>query len=148
MKKYIILFGLGAFGYGLIEVCWRGHSHWSMMLAGGIIFIIFALIDQKLHGVNILYKCVLGSITVTLIELVFGSVFNLMLGMRVWDYSNIPLNLFGQICLLFSVLWGFLSFIAIPFAGMVTRRLSDQNESKPFEGRNTYELSAQSLGRD
>jgi hypothetical protein len=148
MKKLIVLFGIGAFGYGLIEVCWRGYSHWSMMLAGGIIFVIFSFIDQKFSKLHILYKCILGSLTVTLTELVFGSVFNLMLGMKVWDYSKIPLNLSGQICLLFSVLWGFLSFIAIPFAGAASKRLSAKNQYKPYEGSNVYGLSAQGLGRD
>ncbi len=148
MKNFIVLFGLGAFGYGLIEVCWRGYSHWSMMIAGGIIFILFALIDQKLAGVHLLYKCILGSLAVTLLELVFGCIFNLAFGMKVWDYSKIPLNLFGQVCLLFSVLWGFLSFIAIPAAGVLFRKLSHQRYLKPSEGRKAYELFAQGLGRD
>ena len=148
MKKFIILFGLGAFGYGLIEVCWRGYSHWTMLIAGGIIFSAFALIDQRLPKMNILYKSIFGSLAVTLIELIFGSLFNLGLGMAVWDYSKIPLNFLGQICLLFSVLWGFLSFVAVPFAGMVLRKLDGQPVFKNYEGRKPYELSAQSLGRD
>lgn len=129
MKNYFIIFGLGAFAYGLLEVIWRGYSHWSMMIAGGICFIAFSIISEKLKGVRLLYKCILGSLTVTFVELIFGSVFNLMLKMEVWDYSNIPLNLFGQICLLFSVLWGFLSLIAVPASGAVVRKLGRKEKS-------------------
>ena len=35
------------------------------------------------------------------------------LGLNIWDYSNMPLNLWGQICLPFSCLWFFLSAVAI-----------------------------------
>lgn len=124
MKNYFILFGIGAFAYGLLEVIWRGHSHWSMMIAGGLSFVAFAVISKKLRGFPFLYKCILGSLTVTALELVFGVIFNIILGQKVWDYSNIPLNLFGQICLLFSVLWGFLCIAAIPFSEYVLNLLN------------------------
>lgn len=140
MKNYFIMFGLGAFAYGLLEVIWRGYSHWSMMIAGGLCFIVFSVISQRLRDVHLLYKCILGSLTVTSVELIFGSIFNLTLHMEVWDYSNIPLNLYGQVCLLFSVLWGFLSIVAIPAAGAVMRKLSLAERST------AYELSAQGLG--
>ena len=126
MKNYLVLFGLGAFSYGLLEVIWRGNSHWSMMLAGGICFTAFSFISERLKSVPLLYKCILGSLTITLTELIFGLVFNVGLGLAVWDYSNIPLNLFGQICLLFSVLWGFLSAFAIPFSGIVIKTLKQK----------------------
>lgn len=145
MKKYFIMFWLGAFSYGLIEIIWRGRSHWSMMLAGGICFIVFALIGSYFRALPLLYKCILGSLAVTATELVFGGIFNLWLELRVWDYSNIPLNFKGQICLLYSVLWGYLSAVAIPFASLVLRRLADANSDFLEESFN-YELSAQSLG--
>lgn len=40
------------------------------------------------------YICSLGQ------ELVFGSV--------AWDYSNVPLNINGRVCLLYSIFWGIL----------------------------------------
>ena len=139
------MFWLGAFSYGLVEIIWRGYSHWSMMLAGGICFITFALIGRCFEALPLLYKCILGSLAVTLTELVFGGIFNLWLGLGVWDYSNIPLNFKGQICLLYSVLWGYLSVVAIPFSGLVLRILC--NDKSDFaEGNPNYELSAQSLG--
>lgn len=42
---------------------------------------------------------------ITGIELIFGIAFNIILKEQVWDYSNMPLNLFGQICIPFSIAW-------------------------------------------
>ncbi len=145
MKNYLILFLFGAYAYGLLEVLWRGNSHWTMMIAGGICFSAFAFISEKLGKIPLLYKCILGSLTVTLTELIFGSIFNLGLGMTVWNYSHIPLNFHGQICLLFSVLWGLLCIVAIPFAEFFIKRLKI-NSNKAAERSYPDELSAQSVG--
>ena len=36
IPHYIIVFGIGAFGYGGIEILYRGHTHPTMLFAGGI----------------------------------------------------------------------------------------------------------------
>ncbi len=118
-----ITFGLGAFLYALIEVLWRGYTHWSMMIAGGLCFLSFSAISERLSHLRLPHKCVIGSLTVTAIEFIFGVVFNIILKKGVWDYSDKPFNLFGQICLLFSVLWGLLSIVAIPLSGRVRESL-------------------------
>lgn len=115
-KRYLIIFTVGAAGYGTIELLWRGRTHWSMLIAGGVCFILFTAIGRRMKSQPLLYKCVLGSMAVTVVELVFGCVFNLWLKQGVWDYSNLPLNVGGQICLLYSVLWGILSAVFVPFA--------------------------------
>ena len=136
------MFLFGGFAYGLIEVLWRGYSHWSMVIAGGLSFLAFSVICRM--ELPLLYMCIMGSLTVTAVELVFGLIVNRWLGLGVWDYSEIHFNLFGQICLLFSVLWGFLSLLAVPLSGAVSNLL-DKNIKK---GKAFYELSSQSLGRD
>lgn len=120
-KQYTIRFVIGAAGYGLVEILWRGHTHWSMLIAGGICFVLFSLIEERFTHLRQLYKCILCSGAVTLVELVFGCIFNLLLHQQVWDYSRIPFNLAGQICLLYSVLWGFLSAAVLPLAGKINR---------------------------
>lgn len=104
-----IVFGTGAIGYGLIEVVWRGNTHWAMLLAGGICLRLLGAAGRRMETSPVLYKCLAGGAIITGVELLFGCVCNLWLHMGIWDYSRIPLNLGGQVCLLYSVLWGALS---------------------------------------
>lgn len=50
---------------------------------------------------------------ITVLEFVFGLIFNIWLGMNIWDYSALPLNIMGQVCLPFTIVWFFLSAVAI-----------------------------------
>jgi len=123
LKSKFILFSIGALGYGLIEVLWRGYTHWSMLSAGGICFMFFASLNEKLKKAGLFIKALIGCVFITGIELVFGVIFNIFLRKNVWDYSNMPFNLGGQICLFFSFMWLILSMIFIPFAGYVNKKL-------------------------
>lgn len=119
------MFPIGALGYGLIEILWRGHTHPSMLTAGGICFVFFSKIGEKLKNANLFTKAVIGSGFVTFIELIFGTVFNIILKKNVWDYSKMPFNFKGQICLLYSFFWGILSLLFIPFAARIKDRLQN-----------------------
>jgi uncharacterized membrane protein len=117
MKKVnFLMFPIGALGYGLIEILWRGYTHFSMLLAGGLCFVTFAKIGEKFKKQTLLARAVIGSMFVTAIELIFGIFFNIILKKNVWDYSKMPLNFKGQICLLYSVFWVMLSLIFIPLS--------------------------------
>lgn len=113
---------LGGTGYALIELLWRGRTHFSMIIAGGICFISFSLIADMFREKPILYKAVLCSLSVTTVELIFGVIFNIILKMNVWDYSKMPLNLLGQICPLYSLLWGGLSLVFLPVAQFMNKK--------------------------
>ena len=118
------LFSIGAVGYGLIEILWRGYTHPSMLTAGGLCFVFFGTVCQKFKKAGLLLKGIIGSAFITSIELIFGIIFNIILKKNVWDYSRMPLNLGGQICAGYSFLWLLLSLIFIPFAGLITKKLS------------------------
>ena len=127
MKKVnFLMFPIGALGYGLIEILWRGYTHFSMLLAGGICFVTFAKIGEKFKNASLFIKALLGSLFVTAIELIFGIFFNIILKKNVWDYSKLPFNFKGQICLLYSVFWGILSLAFIPLAASIKGRLQKQ----------------------
>lgn len=112
--KYFLLFFLGGFTYGAVEILSRGFSHISMFLAGGVCFIGIGLINEVLpEDTSLISQMFLSAIIVTLVEFLVGCVVNLWLGLHVWDYSKLPYNLYGQICLLFSCFWFFLSLPAI-----------------------------------
>lgn len=109
IRFYGLLFGIGGVGYCFIELLWRGFTDISMAFAGGTALCLLAVIQKVLKPVRFLYRCVLGGLTITAVEMAFGTVFNLWLNRNVWDYSQMPLNILGQVCLLYTVLWCFLS---------------------------------------
>ncbi|MCM1237522.1 MAG: putative ABC transporter permease [Ruminococcus flavefaciens] len=112
--KIFILFLLGGVSYLLVEMAYRGHTHWTMLLVGGICFVLIGVQNEiYTWEMPLVLQCVMGSVIVTTVEFVSGCVINLLLGWGVWDYSDLPCNLLGQICLLFSVFWVFLSIPAI-----------------------------------
>lgn len=107
-------FLFGGAAYVLIEILWRGYSHYSMFLAGGLGFLLIMAINRLVTPrAGYLFAAVLCALGITAVELVTGCIFNLWLGMKIWDYSNIPLNFKGQICELFSTVWIFLSLGAL-----------------------------------
>ena len=121
IKKYSLLFIIGAVGYAAIEVIWRGRTHWSMMIAGGMCFVIFSLVAGWLRGRSILIKATVCALGVTAVEFIFGVVFNLWLGLRVWDYSSMPMNVLGQICLPFTLIWGVIAILFLPLAEVINK---------------------------
>ena len=116
VKKYGLFFVIGAIGYAAVEIIWRGYTHWSMMIAGGCCFIMFSLVSSLLGGRSILLKASVCALGITAIELVFGLIFNVWLGMNVWDYSDMPFNLLGQICPSFTLLWVGIAIAFLPLS--------------------------------
>ncbi len=109
--KYILLFIAGAFGYGAMEIIWRGYTHYSMLTAGGIVLCVTYAIIRHNEKAPLVLKATAVTLFIITLELIFGLIFNLMLGQRVWDYSDKPFNYFGQICLPYSFLWLLISFV-------------------------------------
>lgn len=97
-----------------IELLWRGHSHWTMFILGGICFVLLGIINEVIPWCMPLWQQVLiGTMIITGLEFVTGCVVNLWLGWNVWDYSNVPLNILGQICVPYVLLWIPISLFAI-----------------------------------
>lgn len=112
--KYLSLFLAGGFAYGICENLFRGYSHISMFIAGGICFILVGLINEVYKGeISFISQMFLSTIIITFVEFITGMIVNVWLKMGVWDYSSLPYNILGQISLGFSVIWFFLSSFAI-----------------------------------
>lgn len=112
---YKILFLTGGFLYCIIEMLYRGHSHYSMVILGGLCFIIIGKLNEDFleWDTPLLVQGVLGSIIITTLEFVTGIIVNLHFGLNVWDYSSRAFNVLGQICPLYSFLWIIASIVAI-----------------------------------
>ncbi len=112
--QFIGQFVIGGLGYNAVEILWRGYSHWSMFLLGGTCFHLIGKIDERLHHRGVIPVAVACSGAVTAAEFVSGCLLNLHWKLDVWDYSHMFGNIRGQVCLLYSVLWGGLSLLTIP----------------------------------
>ena len=112
--KYLILFAVGAVLYAAIEILWRGHTHWTMAVLGGVCFLICGGVNEYLSWETLLLlQCLICAVLITAVELAAGMVLNVWLELAIWDYSNLPFNFYGQICLPYSCLWYLLSMAAI-----------------------------------
>lgn len=104
-KELFTVFCIGAVGYSLLEIMWRGFTHWTMAVTGGICFSLIYAVCMRFPHMSLFGKCLWGAAVITAIEFTVGCIVNKGLHMRVWDYSNQPMNLYGQICLPYSLLW-------------------------------------------
>ncbi len=110
--RNISLFFLGAALYYSIEVAWRGYSHFSMAICGGLGMCgIYALgaREAKYPPLDLVRRCLGGMLIITSLEFVTGCIVNLWLGWSVWDYSDMPYQFLGQVCLPYVLLWFALS---------------------------------------
>lgn len=112
--KYIIFFLLGGHTYYGIEILWRGYSHGSMILCGGICFIYAGLQNEQVEWDYPFWKQVLRvEVFILIAEFITECIVNLWLGLDVWDYSGLPGNILGQTCPQFALLFLLLSAVAI-----------------------------------
>lgn len=118
------LFAGGGIVYTAAELLWRGHSHWTMTLAGGFCALLIHLANRRMRprGVPLALRCLAGCGIITAVELSVGCVVNRLLGWNVWDYSSVPLNFLGQICPLYCVMWFLLSLPVICVSGWLEHR--------------------------
>lgn len=114
LLKEFILFLIGGGIYYLFEILWRGYSHWTMFILGGICFVIIGLLNEQYdYNMPLVEQMFSSMIIITTLEFISGVILNIILKLNIWDYSNLPFNLFGQICIPFMIIWFFLSPIAI-----------------------------------
>lgn len=111
----ICAFFVGGSAYYALEMLWRGHSHITMWFCGAVCLLGIYFIEWCRRDGHILKRALYSALFITAVEFAFGCIFNLWLKLNVWDYSDLPLNLFGQICLPFTCIWYLLSF---PAAGV------------------------------
>ena len=124
--EYPLVFISGGIIYMLIEIMWRGYTHWSMGICAGVCFIGIYSIEKYRSDLNIIIKCVIGSAFITLNEFITGCIVNIIMKWNVWDYSNTHFNVLGQICLLFSFFWFLLCFPAFKISKIINEIFSNR----------------------
>ena len=114
--KLLVLAVIGGAIYVGIEMLWRGHSHPSMFILGGLCFVSIGLINELFPWeLGIVWQALIGGTMVTCLEFITGVIVNIWLKLGVWDYSGLPLNILGEVCLPFYFAVVGLSVVAIVF---------------------------------
>lgn len=136
LKNLILILLLGVMYVG-IEILWRGYSNIAMIFVGGYAgFCIGMQNESKRKNRSMWVQCLLATLETLYIEFVSGEILNVGLKLNIWDYSNLPFNLDGQVCLLYAVLWFFLMPTAIYADDFLRYKLF--HEEKPKSLINNY----------
>lgn len=115
--KCVFMFIFGFMAYITIECLFRGYSFPAMGLCGGIVFVLLDKINDKISwDIDILVQGMMGSVLITFLEFIIGAMSLRGLIQPMWNYTNLPLNYKGIICLPFSLIWIVLSIVAIVVA--------------------------------
>lgn len=133
--KPIILFSIGGGIYISIEIIYRflmdkPLTHWAMYILGGIAFLLIGALNEHIAWeIPFWIQEIIGTAITLLLEFIFGCILNLWLELNIWDYSSLPFNILGQICLPFALIWAVLVAIAIVLDDYLRYWLF--NEDKP-----------------
>ena len=112
-------FFTGCIAYPLLEVAYRGYSHWTMSLTGGLCLVMLFLIQWAFPDLTVWRKALLGALTIVTLELIVGTTANLWLGWAIWDYTDLRFHYLGQISLGFALIWYFLCSLFFGIAGWI-----------------------------
>lgn len=110
--KNLKLFLLGAAGYPLLEIAWRGRTTLSMAAAGGAGLCLLNRLSRSMAGRPMWQKSLVGGAAITALEYAAGGLCNRR--HQVWDYSGMPFNIQGQVCPPYAALWCLLSLPVFP----------------------------------
>lgn len=123
--RTFIIFLTGGFIYGTLEIIYRGHTHPSMFVLGGICLVWIGGLDSFFRRTPPLpVQMLLGALFITTAEFVCGMILNVWLGLRVWDYSDIPYNIMGQVSIPFCALWVSLCLPAVLIENVLRKAMS------------------------
>lgn len=129
ISEYLFLWTLGGAIYYCIEIVYRGFSHWSMFVLGGLCFVFFAQQGMWAGWREPLWKQVLWStVFVSSCEFITGIFVNRILGWNVWDYSDQPFQIMGQICLAYTIMFSGLCALGIILSGYALHYLYGEKD--------------------
>ena len=93
---------------------------------GAVVMILSLKYFNKNHNTLFVGGFIVGSIVEYIVSW-YGDIF---LNVKWWDYSNMPLNINGRICVFFSLFWGFLAIYLMGYANPRVDKLINKIKSK------------------
>jgi uncharacterized membrane protein len=112
--RLLVLWFVLGMCYVTVELLWRGVTYLPMIFVGGLCGLCVGLLNQRplFCDRKMWQQCLIGAVITLIIEFFSGYILNIKLELHIWDYSKLPFNVCGQICLPYAALW----FILMPFA--------------------------------
>lgn len=115
--QYVWIFIAGCYGGYLVETIWclirHGYieSRKSLVLghlsvAYGMGAVLLTLVLIRLQHASWWKIFLVAFVTGTVTEYICSLGQEILFGTVAWDYSNVPLNINGRVCLLYSLFWG------------------------------------------
>lgn len=106
--EQIMIFGIFGALYYSLELIYDGTSHWGMFVCAGLTGVTSSYILKHYNRLSMVIKALLITMVILILEFISGYILNIYFNLNVWDYSLLPFNLYGQICLYFGLIWFFL----------------------------------------
>lgn len=107
---------------------------------GAVVMIVFLQWFSKSNTSLFVGGFIIGSI----IEYVVSLIGEWIFGIKWWDYSHMPLNINGRICVFFSLFWGFLAIFLMATVQPKMNKLVEHIKSK-FKSRKWMKIATLSL---
>ena len=123
LRGCILLYS-GGTAYMIMEFLWRGRSHGSMFLLGGLCFLLVGGGASRFSKLPMSVRPILGAGVITGLELITGWLVNQ--DHKIWDYRDQLFQFQGQICLAFSLLWVPVSLMAIELYAIAQKKLAQK----------------------
>lgn len=124
------------FVYGFLGWCtevafaaWKEHRFVNRGFLNGPICPVYGIgVTLVVHFLspyrsNLIILYITSTILVTELEWLTGFILERVFHNKWWDYSNMPLNLNGYVCLLFSLIWGVACVLIVDFIHPVIHKL-------------------------
>lgn len=131
--SFLFIYTLSGLAYYLVEILYRGYSHWTMFVCAGICGLGLALINDGGYRFETDYRIQVmsGAALCTFLNFIAGKLFNSTYA--IWDYRGMlgTLRIFDdQVNLFFVGLWVIVTAIAIPVLDWIQWQL--EIGSKPY----------------
>ena len=75
--------------------------------------VLMRVIPVSYTHLDVYKRQILGSLIIISYEYLTGVIVNIYLKLHVWDYSKVPFNYRGQICIPFLIIWFFVTPLCI-----------------------------------
>lgn len=119
--------------YIMLELLWRGHTHWTMFVCAGLCGLVMANVNNNLlkFDTDFRIQVVVSALCCTIFEFLFGIIFNG--DFTIWDYRGMwgTIHWLGdQVNIFFFCIWLLISIFALPFLDWMQWKLG--LEEKPY----------------